>query len=148
MIVNVVVVLVGYPRVVSSCISRVAASGWRFCGDTMWWGMLVVLFFSLEFSGIFFFLLFPPVCGFALLVLVKLCSHVSLSLQHSFTRTSKAKKKKIPGKLKRKEENNQHPPPHSITTKSPTRSSNPRNTTTYDTVVSRPAMVFGGSSFA
>jgi len=77
-IVNAVVVLVGYPRVVDTRLSRVAASGWRFCGDTMWWGMLVVLFLSLEFSGNFAF----PFCMwfFALLVLVRLCSLVSLSL--------------------------------------------------------------------
>ena len=36
-------------------------------------------------------------------------------------------KSKIPGKLKRKGENKQHSPPHSITTKSPPRSSNPRS---------------------
>jgi len=66
LIVDAVVVLVGFPRVVGTCLSRVAASGWRFCGDTMWWGMLVVLFLSLEFSGNFafpscmwFFLLYP-----------------------------------------------------------------------------------------
>ena len=78
MIVNAVVVLVGYPRVVDTRLSRVAASGWRFCGDTMWWGMLVILFLSLEFSGNFAF----PSCMwfFALLVLVSLCSLVSLSL--------------------------------------------------------------------
>jgi len=64
--------------VVGTCLSRVAASGWRFCGDTMWWGMLVVLFLSLEFSGNF---AFPPLyVVFALLVLVKVCSLVSLSL--------------------------------------------------------------------
>ena len=78
MIVDTVVVLVGYPRVVGTCLSRVAASGWRFYGDTMWWGMLVVLFLSLEFSGNF---AFPPLyVVFALLVLVKVCSLVSLSL--------------------------------------------------------------------
>ena len=44
MIVNAVVVLVGYPGVVGTRLSRVAASGWRFCGDIMWWGTLVVLF--------------------------------------------------------------------------------------------------------
>ena len=54
-IVDAVVVLVGYPRVVGTCLSRVAAPGWRFCGDTMWWGMLVVLFLSLVFSGNFAF---------------------------------------------------------------------------------------------
>ena len=78
LIVDAVVVLVGFPRVVGTCLSRVAASGWRFCGDTMWWGMLVVLFLSLEFSGNF---AFPPLyVVFALLVLVKVCSLVSLSL--------------------------------------------------------------------
>jgi len=77
-IVDAVVVLVGFPHVVSTCLSRVAASGWRFCGDTMWWGMLIVLFLSLEFSGNFAF----PSCTwfFALPVLVNLCSSVSLSL--------------------------------------------------------------------
>jgi len=62
-IVNTVVVLVGYPRVVGTRLSRVAASGWRFCDYTMWWGMLVVLFLSLEFSGNFAF----PSCMWFLL---------------------------------------------------------------------------------
>jgi hypothetical protein len=49
-IVNIVVVLVGYLRVVGVCISWNAASGWRFFyGGTMWWEMLVVFFLSLEF---------------------------------------------------------------------------------------------------
>ena len=42
-------------------------------------------------------------------------------------------KSKIPGKLKGKEENNQNSPPHSIITKSPPRSSNPRKIGTYHT---------------
>ena len=67
MILDAVVVLVGFPRVVGTCLSRVAASGWRFYGDTMWWGMLVVLFLSLEFSREFCFSLLYVV--FALLVL-------------------------------------------------------------------------------
>jgi len=44
-------------------------------------------------------------------------------------------KSKIPGKLKGKEENNQNSPPHSITTKSPPGSSNPRKTSTYHTTI-------------
>ena len=55
MIVDAVVVLVDYPHVVGTCLSQVVASGWRFCGVTMWWGMLVVLFLPLEFSGNFAF---------------------------------------------------------------------------------------------
>jgi len=43
------------------------------CGGECW----LFSSFLLSFPGI---LLFPPVCGFALLVLVKLCSLVSLSL--------------------------------------------------------------------
>jgi len=52
--------------------------GGDFCGDTTWWGMLVVLFLSLEFSGNFAFPSLYVVSAF--LVLVKLCSLVSLSL--------------------------------------------------------------------
>jgi hypothetical protein len=44
------------------------------CGDIMWWVKLVLFFLSLEFSGK---LLFFPVCGFALLVLVELRTLVS-----------------------------------------------------------------------
>jgi hypothetical protein len=78
-VVTFVVVLVGYLRMVDTCISREAASGWRvFDGDAMCWGMLVVFFLSLEFSEGLLFLL---VCGFALLVFVEVCTLVSLSLR-------------------------------------------------------------------
>jgi hypothetical protein len=49
------VVLVRYLRVAGTCVSRDAASGWRICGDFMWWGMLVVFFLSLGFLGVFYF---------------------------------------------------------------------------------------------
>jgi hypothetical protein len=58
-IVNIVVVLVGYLRVVGTCISRDAASGWRFfvvilCGGECW----LFSSFLLSFPGICFSFLY------------------------------------------------------------------------------------------